>query len=170
MLAWHMPLFTSNPTLGILCKCSVRQDKVWLLLSPIYFFAMSHPASQPYHLTCTQHDLTSISLAVNGSLNPYCKASVWTGLAHLCWLTQRHEGLSPFASWLFTEFGILDSGFLGKLSVTKDWNMRLFWGSYLCCRLSYHQHILDIVPPTFSALCPANPTCIYKYGDESSSK
>lgn len=35
-------------------------------------------------------------------------------------------------------------------------------------RLSYHQHILDIVPPTFSALCPANPTCIYKYGDESS--
>ncbi|XP_017175785.1 nuclear cap-binding protein subunit 1 isoform X1 [Mus musculus] len=37
-----------------------------------------------------------------------------------------------------------------------------------CMRLSYHQHILDIVPPTFSALCPANPTCIYKYGDESS--
>ncbi|GAB5579940.1 nuclear cap-binding protein subunit 1 isoform X1 [Prionailurus iriomotensis] len=35
-------------------------------------------------------------------------------------------------------------------------------------RLSYHQRILDIVPPTFSALCPANPTCIYKYGDESS--
>lgn len=39
-----------------------------------------------------------------------------------------------------------------------------------CMRLSYHQRILDIVPPTFSALCPANPTCIYKYGDESSSK
>uniref|UniRef100_A0A8C6R2U1 Nuclear cap-binding protein subunit 1 n=1 Tax=Nannospalax galili TaxID=1026970 RepID=A0A8C6R2U1_NANGA len=37
-----------------------------------------------------------------------------------------------------------------------------------CMRLSYHQHILDIVPPTFSALCPANPACIYKYGDESS--
>uniref|UniRef100_A0A2K5KPD1 Nuclear cap binding protein subunit 1 n=3 Tax=Catarrhini TaxID=9526 RepID=A0A2K5KPD1_CERAT len=37
-----------------------------------------------------------------------------------------------------------------------------------CMRLSYHQRILDIVPPTFSALCPANPTCIYKYGDESS--
>ncbi|XP_052572282.1 nuclear cap-binding protein subunit 1 isoform X1 [Peromyscus californicus insignis] len=37
-----------------------------------------------------------------------------------------------------------------------------------CMRLSYHQHILDIVPPTFSVLCPANPTCIYKYGDESS--
>ncbi|KAF6327722.1 nuclear cap-binding protein subunit 1 isoform X1 [Rhinolophus sinicus] len=37
-----------------------------------------------------------------------------------------------------------------------------------CMRLSYHQCILDIVPPTFSALCPANPTCIYKYGDESS--
>ncbi|XP_051017597.1 nuclear cap-binding protein subunit 1 isoform X2 [Acomys russatus] len=37
-----------------------------------------------------------------------------------------------------------------------------------CMRLSYHQHILDIVPPTFSALCPANPTCTYKYGDESS--
>ncbi|KFO19092.1 Nuclear cap-binding protein subunit 1 [Fukomys damarensis] len=35
-------------------------------------------------------------------------------------------------------------------------------------RLSYHQRILDIVPPTFSTLCPANPTCIYKYGDESS--
>ncbi|EPY78646.1 nuclear cap-binding protein subunit 1 isoform 1 [Camelus ferus] len=35
-------------------------------------------------------------------------------------------------------------------------------------QLSYHQRILDIVPPTFSALCPANPTCIYKYGDESS--
>ncbi|KAM8801889.1 nuclear cap-binding protein subunit 1 isoform 1-T1 [Rhynchonycteris naso] len=38
-----------------------------------------------------------------------------------------------------------------------------------CMRLSYHQCILDVVPPTFSALCPANPTCIYKYGDESSS-
>ncbi|KAB0405799.1 hypothetical protein E2I00_003514, partial [Balaenoptera physalus] len=37
-----------------------------------------------------------------------------------------------------------------------------------CMRLSYHQRILDIVPPTFSTLCPANPTCIYKYGDESS--
>uniref|UniRef100_A0A8B9W9Q8 Nuclear cap-binding protein subunit 1 n=1 Tax=Bos mutus grunniens TaxID=30521 RepID=A0A8B9W9Q8_BOSMU len=37
-----------------------------------------------------------------------------------------------------------------------------------CMRLSYHQRILDFVPPTFSALCPANPTCIYKYGDESS--
>ncbi|KAK1334301.1 hypothetical protein QTO34_005304 [Cnephaeus nilssonii] len=37
-----------------------------------------------------------------------------------------------------------------------------------CMRLSYHQRVLDIVPPTFSALCPANPTCIYKYGDESS--
>ncbi|KAM9641868.1 nuclear cap-binding protein subunit 1 isoform 2-T2 [Trichechus inunguis] len=37
-----------------------------------------------------------------------------------------------------------------------------------CMRLSYHQRIIDIVPPTFSALCPANPTCIYKYGDESS--
>uniref|UniRef100_A0A452U808 Nuclear cap-binding protein subunit 1 n=1 Tax=Ursus maritimus TaxID=29073 RepID=A0A452U808_URSMA len=36
-------------------------------------------------------------------------------------------------------------------------------------KLSYHQRILDIVPPTFSALCPANPTCIYKYGDESNS-
>uniref|UniRef100_A0ABI7WRW8 MIF4G domain-containing protein n=1 Tax=Felis catus TaxID=9685 RepID=A0ABI7WRW8_FELCA len=39
-----------------------------------------------------------------------------------------------------------------------------------CMRLSYHQRILDIVPPTFSALCPANPTCIYKYGDESSNE
>ncbi|KAM5300226.1 nuclear cap-binding protein subunit 1 isoform 3-T3 [Ctenodactylus gundi] len=39
-----------------------------------------------------------------------------------------------------------------------------------CMRLSYHQCILDIVPPTFSALCPANPTCIYKYGDESSNE
>ncbi|KAF4025515.1 hypothetical protein G4228_017363 [Cervus hanglu yarkandensis] len=37
-----------------------------------------------------------------------------------------------------------------------------------CMRLSYHQRILDFVPPTFSALCPANPSCIYKYGDESS--
>ncbi|XP_006863200.1 PREDICTED: nuclear cap-binding protein subunit 1 isoform X1 [Chrysochloris asiatica] len=37
-----------------------------------------------------------------------------------------------------------------------------------CMRLSYHQRILDIVPSTFSTLCPANPTCIYKYGDESS--
>ncbi|XP_004711048.1 nuclear cap-binding protein subunit 1 isoform X1 [Echinops telfairi] len=37
-----------------------------------------------------------------------------------------------------------------------------------CMRLSYHQRILDVVPPTFSTLCPANPTCIYKYGDESS--
>lgn len=36
-------------------------------------------------------------------------------------------------------------------------------------RLSYHQQIVDIVPATFSVLTPANPTCIYKYGDESNS-
>ncbi|ERE84152.1 nuclear cap-binding protein subunit 1-like protein [Cricetulus griseus] len=45
--------------------------------------------------------------------------------------------------------------------IKSYWKERKTW-------LSYHQHILDIVPPTFSALCPANPTCIYKYGDESS--
>nr|XP_014345372.1 PREDICTED: nuclear cap-binding protein subunit 1 [Latimeria chalumnae] len=36
-------------------------------------------------------------------------------------------------------------------------------------RLSYHQRILDIIPANFSALAPANPSCIYKYGDESNS-
>ncbi|KAF1494150.1 Nuclear cap-binding protein subunit 1, partial [Megadyptes antipodes antipodes] len=36
-----------------------------------------------------------------------------------------------------------------------------------CMRLSYHQRIIDIVPPSFSVLSPANPVCIYKYGDES---
>ncbi|EMP37557.1 Nuclear cap-binding protein subunit 1 [Chelonia mydas] len=36
-----------------------------------------------------------------------------------------------------------------------------------CMRLSYHQRIIDIVPATFSVLSPANPSCIYKYGDES---
>uniref|UniRef100_A0A3Q3F5W6 Nuclear cap binding protein subunit 1 n=1 Tax=Labrus bergylta TaxID=56723 RepID=A0A3Q3F5W6_9LABR len=35
-------------------------------------------------------------------------------------------------------------------------------------RLSYHQRIVDIVPPTFSALIPADPIFIYKYMDESS--
>ncbi|ETE65071.1 Nuclear cap-binding protein subunit 1, partial [Ophiophagus hannah] len=35
-----------------------------------------------------------------------------------------------------------------------------------CMRLSYHQRIVDIVPASFSVLTPANPTCIYKYGDE----
>lgn len=35
-------------------------------------------------------------------------------------------------------------------------------------RLSYHQRIVDIVPPTFSALIPAEPISIYKYGSESS--
>lgn len=34
-------------------------------------------------------------------------------------------------------------------------------------RLSYHQRIVDIVPPTFSVLIPAEPISIYKYGDES---
>ncbi|KAL7988539.1 hypothetical protein Chor_007458 [Crotalus horridus] len=34
-------------------------------------------------------------------------------------------------------------------------------------RLSYHQRIIDIVPASFSVLIPANPTCIYKYGEES---
>ncbi|XP_008419387.1 nuclear cap-binding protein subunit 1 [Poecilia reticulata] len=34
-------------------------------------------------------------------------------------------------------------------------------------RLSYHQRIVDIVPPTFSALIPAEPIFSYKYGDES---
>ncbi|XP_074424493.1 nuclear cap-binding protein subunit 1-like [Larus michahellis] len=36
-----------------------------------------------------------------------------------------------------------------------------------CMRLSYHQRIIDIVPSSFSVLSPANPACIYKYGDES---
>lgn len=40
----------------------------------------------------------------------------------------------------------------------------------LICRLSYHQRIIDIVPASFSVLSPANPVCIYKYGDESNSK
>lgn len=38
------------------------------------------------------------------------------------------------------------------------------------CRLSYHQRIVDIVPPTFSALIPAEPIFLYKYEDESSCK
>uniref|UniRef100_A0A7N8WSS2 Nuclear cap binding protein subunit 1 n=1 Tax=Mastacembelus armatus TaxID=205130 RepID=A0A7N8WSS2_9TELE len=38
-----------------------------------------------------------------------------------------------------------------------------------CMRLSYHQRIIDIVPPTFSALIPADPTFTYKYIDESTS-
>ncbi|MCI4381645.1 hypothetical protein PGIGA_G00254480 [Pangasianodon gigas] len=38
-----------------------------------------------------------------------------------------------------------------------------------CMRLSYHQRIVDIVPPSFSALIPAEPLFHYKYGDESSS-
>ncbi|XP_056374895.1 nuclear cap-binding protein subunit 1 [Hyla sarda] len=36
-------------------------------------------------------------------------------------------------------------------------------------RLSYYQRILDIVPSSFSALYPAEPKCVNKYGDESSS-
>ncbi|KAG9337107.1 hypothetical protein JZ751_029775 [Albula glossodonta] len=36
-----------------------------------------------------------------------------------------------------------------------------------CMRLSYHQRIVDIVPPTFSALIPANPIYMYKYTEES---
>uniref|UniRef100_A0AAQ5Z503 MIF4G domain-containing protein n=1 Tax=Amphiprion ocellaris TaxID=80972 RepID=A0AAQ5Z503_AMPOC len=39
----------------------------------------------------------------------------------------------------------------------------------LCKLLSYHQRIVDIVPPTFSALIPAEPLFIYKYEDESAS-
>ncbi|XP_013882779.1 nuclear cap-binding protein subunit 1 [Austrofundulus limnaeus] len=34
-------------------------------------------------------------------------------------------------------------------------------------RLSYHQRIVDIVPPTFSALIPAEPIFTFKYEDES---
>ncbi|KAG8455017.1 hypothetical protein GDO86_001291 [Hymenochirus boettgeri] len=36
-------------------------------------------------------------------------------------------------------------------------------------RLSYYQRIIDIVPATISALYPANPVSINKYGDESNS-
>uniref|UniRef100_A0A3P8Z5D6 Nuclear cap-binding protein subunit 1 n=1 Tax=Esox lucius TaxID=8010 RepID=A0A3P8Z5D6_ESOLU len=39
-----------------------------------------------------------------------------------------------------------------------------------CMRLSYHQRIVDIVPPTFSALIPAEPIFFYKYQDEANSK
>ncbi|KAM4809404.1 nuclear cap-binding protein subunit 1 isoform 2-T2 [Rhinophrynus dorsalis] len=39
-----------------------------------------------------------------------------------------------------------------------------------CMRLSYYQRILDIVPATFSALYPANPTCVFKYEDESNNE
>ncbi|XP_066576320.1 nuclear cap-binding protein subunit 1 [Amia ocellicauda] len=35
-----------------------------------------------------------------------------------------------------------------------------------CMRLSYHQRIVDLVPPTFSALIPADPIFIYKYMDD----
>uniref|UniRef100_A0A3P8Z648 MIF4G domain-containing protein n=1 Tax=Esox lucius TaxID=8010 RepID=A0A3P8Z648_ESOLU len=38
-----------------------------------------------------------------------------------------------------------------------------------CMRLSYHQRIVDIVPPTFSALIPAEPIFFYKYQDEANS-
>uniref|UniRef100_A0A4W3HJM5 Nuclear cap binding protein subunit 1 n=1 Tax=Callorhinchus milii TaxID=7868 RepID=A0A4W3HJM5_CALMI len=38
-----------------------------------------------------------------------------------------------------------------------------------CMRLSYYQRLVDIVPENFAALLPANPLCIYKYGDESNS-
>lgn len=37
-------------------------------------------------------------------------------------------------------------------------------------RLSYHQRIVDIVPPTFSALIPAEPIFTFKYEDESAGK
>lgn len=44
------------------------------------------------------------------------------------------------------------------------------WSPHICVaaslRLSYHQRIVDIVPPTFSALIPANPIFTYKYEDE----
>ena len=38
------------------------------------------------------------------------------------------------------------------------------------CRLSYHQRIVDIVPPSFSALIPADPLFQYKYGEDTSSE
>uniref|UniRef100_A0A3Q4HBP7 Nuclear cap-binding protein subunit 1 n=1 Tax=Neolamprologus brichardi TaxID=32507 RepID=A0A3Q4HBP7_NEOBR len=38
-----------------------------------------------------------------------------------------------------------------------------------CMRLSYHQRIVDIVPPTFSALIPADPIFTYKYPDDTAS-
>ncbi|XP_070692706.1 nuclear cap-binding protein subunit 1 isoform X2 [Pempheris klunzingeri] len=38
-----------------------------------------------------------------------------------------------------------------------------------CMRLSYHQRIVDLVPPTFSALIPVEPIFVYKYEDESAS-
>ena len=36
-------------------------------------------------------------------------------------------------------------------------------------RLSYHQRIVDIVPESFSALVPAKPTTVYKFGGETGS-
>uniref|UniRef100_A0A8C8IY49 MIF4G domain-containing protein n=1 Tax=Oncorhynchus tshawytscha TaxID=74940 RepID=A0A8C8IY49_ONCTS len=39
----------------------------------------------------------------------------------------------------------------------------------LLIELSYHQRIVDIVPPTFSGLIPADPIFFYKYQDEANS-
>ena len=36
-------------------------------------------------------------------------------------------------------------------------------------RLSYHQRIVDIVPESFSALIPAKPATVYKFGGEAGS-
>ncbi|XP_049603900.1 nuclear cap-binding protein subunit 1 isoform X1 [Syngnathus scovelli] len=38
-----------------------------------------------------------------------------------------------------------------------------------CMRLSYHQRIVEIVPPTFAALIPAEPIFVYKYETENAS-
>lgn len=38
-----------------------------------------------------------------------------------------------------------------------------------CMRLSYHQRIVDLVPPSFSALIPVEPLFHFKYGEDSSS-
>ena len=47
--------------------------------------------------------------------------------------------------------------------------MSLNFLAFLYYRLSYHQRIMDIVPESFSALIPAKPATVYKFGGEAGS-
>jgi len=78
----------------------------------------------------------------------------------LCWTigtgTQSFEWMTPIAVSLCSKIHF-------NAAVCNV--VRLAWDAWMCvcCRLSYHQRVSEIVPADFSKLVPVKPSPHYKY-------